>query len=210
MKRGKFIVFEGLDGSGKTTQLKALHSYLTKEKQMKCKTDFEPSDNLLGALARAAIKKRVSFESQTMALLFAADRYEHVTSDIIPHLDSGIHVLCDRYVLSNLAYQGLSLSFDDIFEYNKAAVSLLFPDLTIFIDTDPQETAERIDKSRISGELFDEHGIAVRQSFHKAIEKLTEKGIFTKSNLLIIKGNQSEEAITREIITSVLQHMVVC
>jgi dTMP kinase len=200
MSRGKFIVFEGLDGSGKTTQLNSLYNYISKEKNIKCKKDYEPSDGLLGAMARAAIKKRVSFEPQTMALLFAADRYEHIKNDIIPHLEGGIHVLCDRYVLSNLAYQGLALDCNEIYEYNKASINLLFPDLTVFIDTDPAETAERIGKSRIGNELFDEHGAAVRQSFHKAIEQLTEKGILNESNLLIIKGNRPEEIINREII----------
>jgi len=201
MKKGKFIVFEGLDGSGKTTQLHALHSYLSKEKGLKCRLDYEPSENLLGALARGAIKKKMYFEPQTMALLFAADRFEHIHHDIKPYLDKGIHVICDRYVFSNFAYQGLACDFNDIFEYNKASMKLLMPDLTIFVDTEPEETAERIGKSRIGNELFDKEGVSVRENFHRAFEFLKEKGLM--GELLVVKGNQSEEAITKEIIAHI-------
>jgi dTMP kinase len=109
-----------------------------------------------------------------------------------------VHVICDRYVFSNFAYQGLELDFDTIYEVNKAAMNLLMPDITIFIDTEPAETLERIGKSRVGNELFDKHGIAVRENFYKAFEFLKEKGLL--ENLLIVKGGQSEEAIAAEII----------
>jgi dTMP kinase len=200
MKKAKFIVFEGLDGSGKTTQLKALAGYITKEKGLKCREEREPAESLPGALARSAIKKKAQFEPQTMALLFAADRYEHI-HEIMPYLEEGINVICDRYVFSNFAYQGLALDFETIYEINKAAMELLMPDLTIFIDTEPQETASRIAGSRVGNELFDEQGIAVRESFYSAFDFLKEKGLM--GELLIIKGNQSEEKITAEIINYV-------
>ncbi|MCL2018408.1 MAG: dTMP kinase [Oscillospiraceae bacterium] len=214
MKKGTFIVFEGLDGSGKTTQLKSLHTYITKEKGIKCKEEREPSEGLPGALARGAIKRKMQFEPHTMALLFAADRYEHIKHDIQPYLDKGIHVICDRYVLSNFAYQGLACDFDSVYEYNKAAMSLLMPNLTVFIDTEPEESAQRMEKSRIGDELFDKDGVLIRQSFYNAIDFLTQKGfleVFDKNNLdssdncnksklVIIKGNQSEIELTAEII----------
>lgn len=200
MKKGLFIVFEGLDGSGKTTQLKALCNYLTKEKNLKCREEREPGESLPGALARSAIKKQLKFEPQTMALLFAADRYEHI-HEIKPYLNEGINVICDRYVFSNFAYQGLALDFETIYEINKAAMELLMPDLVIFVDTEPAETLERIGKSRIGNELFDEQGREVRESFMRAFEFLKEKGLL--KNLLIVKGGQSQEAITSEIIEKI-------
>jgi dTMP kinase len=198
MKKGSFIVLEGLDGSGKTTQLAALHTYITKQKNARCRREFEPSDNLLGAMARSAIKKKMQFEPQTLALLFAADRYEHITHDIKPYLEQGIHVLCDRYVFSNFAYQGIALDFDTIYEINKAAMQLLMPDIVIFVDTEPAETLERIGKSRVGNELFDKQGREVRENFYKAFEFLKEKGLL--KNLLVVKGGQGEQAITGEII----------
>ncbi|MCL2697949.1 MAG: dTMP kinase [Oscillospiraceae bacterium] len=198
MKKGLFIVFEGLDGSGKTTQMNALYNYLTKEKDIKCRKEREPSESLPGALARSAIKKQLRFEPQTMALLFAADRYEHIIHDIQPYLNSGAHVLCDRYVFSNFAYQGLELDFETIYGVNKTAMEMLMPDITVFIDTEPAETLERIGKSRVGNELFDKKGAAVRESFYKAFDFLGEKGLV--KNLLIVKGNQTAEAITSEII----------
>jgi dTMP kinase len=198
MKKGLFIVFEGLDGSGKTTQLHALGKYFTKEKNIKCREEREPGESLPGALARSAIKKQTSFTPQTMALLFAADRYEHITHDIKPYLDEGIHVLCDRYVFSNFAYQGLELDFETIYEINKASMQLLMPDITFFIDTEPAETLERIGKSRVGNELFDKKGREVRDNFYKAFDFLKEKGLI--KSLKIINGGQEEEKITFEII----------
>jgi dTMP kinase len=201
VKKGLFIVFEGLDGSGKTTQLNALCKYLTKEKGFKCRQEREPGDSLPGALARSAIKKQTRFEPQTMALLFAADRYEHIIHDIKPYLDEGVNVLCDRYVFSNFAYQGLALDFKTIYGINKAAMELLMPDITFFIDTEPAETLARIGKSRVGNELFDKRGREVRESFMKAFDYLTEKSLL--KNLMIIDGGQAEEAITAEIISHI-------
>ncbi|MDR2558134.1 MAG: dTMP kinase [Oscillospiraceae bacterium] len=199
MKKSLFIVFEGLDGSGKTTQMNALYKHLTKEKNIKCRQEREPGESLPGALARSAVKKKTKFEPQTMALLFAADRYEHIVNDIQPYLDEGVHVLCDRYVFSNFAYQGLELDFETIYEVNKAAMELLMPDVIIFIDTDPAETLARIGKSRVGNELFDKQGVAVRENFYKAFDYLKEKNLI--KNLLTVKGSQSEEAVTSEIIS---------
>jgi dTMP kinase len=200
MKKGTFIVFEGLDGSGKTTQLHALVKHLQNQKGIKCKEEREPSDGLLGLMARGAVKKKFRFEQQTLALLFAADRYEHIKDDILPCLEQGVHVVCDRYVFSNFAYQGLSCDFEVIYEYNRAAMELLMPDLTVFIDTPPEKTSERIGQNRVGKELFDDAGVAVRESFLKAFDFMKEKGVFNETKrLIIIDGNRQEDEITREI-----------
>ncbi|MDR0222103.1 MAG: dTMP kinase [Oscillospiraceae bacterium] len=212
-KKGIFIAFEGLDGSGKTTQLQALRDYMLNEKNTKCKEECEPSDGLLGIMARGAVKKKIYFEPQTMALLFAADRYEHVTNDIKPYIDKGFHVLSDRYVLSNFAYQGMTCDFETIYNYNKAAMDLLMPDLTVLIDAAPEKSMERIEETRLKKELFDDDGGAISPNYLSAIEWLAKKGLVEiiggcspagdngVPKVLIVDGNRHEAAVSREIIS---------
>lgn len=192
-KKGVFIAFEGLDGSGKTTQLNLLHNRLLARK-IKCQQEREPSDGLLGLIARGAIKKKISLSAQTMALLFAADRYEHVLNDIKPYLDKGVHVLTDRYILSSFAYQGMTSSFDELYTYNKHAIELLMPDLTIYIDADPKRCLRRMGISRIGKELYDREGIAVKENFYTAMEKLRDMSTF-----FIVNGDQDPAIVSDEI-----------
>ncbi len=193
MNKGVFIAFEGLDGSGKTTQLKVLKDKLL-ERKIKCRDEREPSDGVLGLIARDAIKKKISLSPQAMALLFAADRYEHVLNDIKPCIDKGVHVLTDRFLFSNFAYQGLTSSYEDLYLYNKNTIELLMPDLTIFIDTEPGVSLNRIELNRTEKELFDNEGAAVRANFLGIIDKMRDK---TKT--MIFDGNRPQEAIADEI-----------
>lgn len=93
-----FVVFEGLDGSGTSTQLAIIGAWLG------CFTTFEPTNGPIGALIREKLREG-GFSNETMALLFAADRKEHLEKEIEPRLARGEVVLCDRYVMSSLAYQ---------------------------------------------------------------------------------------------------------
>jgi len=196
MDKGVFIAFEGLDGSGKTTQMNALRDKLLKRK-IKCRDEREPSDGIIGLIARGAIKKKISISAHAMALLFAADRYEHVINDIKPYIDKGVHVLTDRFLFSNFAYQGLTSSFEDLYNYNKETIELLMPDLTIFVDVDPRVSLNRIGVSRVGKELYDRKGEGVRSNFLVAFEKMKE--IQGTNNILVVNGNQPEEVVTDEI-----------
>jgi len=196
MKKGAFIAFEGLDGSGKTTQFNAIRDKLTKRK-IKCKEEKEPSDrNLIGLMIRGIIKEArgLTVSPVSLAKLFSVDRYEHVVNDIKPYIDKGGHVLIDRFIFSSFAYQGLTCSFDEIYYYNRDVIKLLMPDLTVFIDTDPKICLRRINNTRVGKELFDSKGIAVREKFFDAFGKLKDA-----ANILVIDGNQPAEVITDEI-----------
>jgi len=196
MKKGVFIAFEGLDGSGKTTQFNAISDRLTKH-GVKCKTEKEPSEsNLIGLLLRGIIKKLhgLSVSPVSLAKLFSVDRYEHVLHDIKPYIKNGGHVLMDRYVFSSFAYQGLTSTFEDIYLYNRDAIKLLMPDITIFIDTPPEICLERINKNRVGNELFDYNGVEVRKNFFNAFEKMKDT-----VKVEIINGNQSTEVLTDAI-----------
>jgi dTMP kinase len=143
--RGPFIVLEGIDGSGTTTQLHALRDHFQRTGRRAFFT-HEPSLGPAGMLARLALQKRLvgaafelhdpadtarpaspDFDPVALALLFAADRADHVATQLRPNLDAGRVVVCDRYLLSTLAYQGQTCDVEWLLEINRPAVR---PDLT--------------------------------------------------------------------------------
>ncbi|MCL2360965.1 MAG: dTMP kinase [Defluviitaleaceae bacterium] len=195
MKKGIFIAFEGLDGSGKTTQFNAIKNKLAKI-GINCIGEKEPSDrNPIGLLLQDIVRNiGLTVSPISMAKLFSVDRYEHVINNIKPCIDSGGHVLIDRYVFSSFAYQGLDLNFEDIFHYNRDAIELLMPDITIFVDVAPEVCLERINNNRIRKELFDDNGVDLRERFFDAFERMKDT-----AKVLIVDGNRSADAVTDEI-----------
>src|SRR5438132_954411 len=147
---GRFIVFEGLDGAGTTTQSRLLAEKL----QSKGRTVFlahQPSDGPVGLLIRQILAGRTAtpqadgklgvVDERVMALLFAADRLDHLTAQIEPRLARGEDVILDRYTLSSLAYQGASVSHDFIQLANRYARK---PDLTLFLYVPASAALERV------------------------------------------------------------------
>lgn len=176
-KRGKFIVFEGLDGCGKTTQLKLLQDRLsTVCREHKCFETREPSDSVPGLICRGVSKQSIFVEPETEALLYAADRSEHVLNEILPQLDKGNHVLCDRYYFSNFAYQTLSSDIENLMAYNKMVMEMLKADVTIFIDVAPEECERRRSLKRATKEMYEkvEQARIIRENYLAAFERLKE------------------------------------
>lgn len=148
MERGKFIVFEGTDGSGKSTQQKLLYKYLT-QKGILCHSTSEPTDSPFGALIRSCLSGRVETDEKALSALFAADRLDHIrnkVNGIEEKLKRGIHVLCDRFYLSSFAYNGAFSDLEWIISLNRPAMELLRPDLTLFLDIPPERSMERVHK----------------------------------------------------------------
>ena len=151
-KRGAFIVIEGLDGSGKTTQAKLLVQKLRSSHNAVYTT--EPSRGKIGSFLR----KRCLYEEERLdcvveALLFAADRVEHVQNEVVPALNEGKLVVSDRYVYSSLAYQGSAgLDIDWIDAINKHALK---PDLAVFIDVAPEIVLERLYRKKSVMEILE-------------------------------------------------------
>lgn len=144
--RGKFIVFEGADGSGKSTQIKLLSKYL-KSKDVPCFLTGEPTDSPFGALIRSCLHGRLETDEHTIAALFAADRLDHIrnrVNGIESKLSQGITVLCDRYYLSSFAYNGGFVDLDWVISLNATAMAELKPDLTIFLDLATEESMARV------------------------------------------------------------------
>ncbi|QEN03273.1 dTMP kinase [Thiospirochaeta perfilievii] len=191
-----FIVLEGLDGAGTTTQLNSLTAKLIEDNLTVFKT-FEPTDQNIGRLIRSVLQKKISLEAKTISKLFVADRYEHIygKDGIIEHLDNGEYVICDRYLFSSLAYQSPDCDFDFVYNINK---DYPLPEYLFFISTPVEVCQERLDKRGDEKELFDakEFQKQVVSFYNKALEIYKDSGI----NIQIIDGNKSPNDITNEIL----------
>lgn len=168
---GCFIVFEGIDGAGTTTQAERYGSALRKRRRLAHVTR-EPSAGPVGSLIRQVLTRRITVptnnQSEMMALLFAADRLDHVESEIAPFLRDGYVVISDRYDLSSLAYQSTSASIEDtdpanvvewIRTLNRDARR---PDVTVVIDVKPEVAAARRRARGGPIELFDQPELQAR------------------------------------------------
>ncbi|MDH5753838.1 MAG: dTMP kinase [Candidatus Bathyarchaeota archaeon] len=186
---------EGLDGCGKTTQTKLLVRRLRKKGYDAVYT-AEPSCGEIGKFIKKYClhgKKRVS--SIVEALLFAADRYEHVENEIIPALDEGRLVVSDRYVYSSLAYQGAAgLDLKWIEKINEHAMR---PDLAIFVDVEPEVVIHRLKPKKSVMENL-ETQLKVREVYMKFVEK---------GELVKTDGNKSKKEVADDILKVVLRFL---
>ncbi|MGO1468503.1 MAG: dTMP kinase [Tissierella sp.] len=143
---GVFITLEGPDGSGKSTIIGLIGEYLEKEGIEFIKTR-EPGGTAIGEEIRDIIldNKNTNMSYQTEALLYAASRGQHIHEKILPGLKAGKVVLCDRFILSSLAYQGVGreLGIKKVKAINDFAIGDVYPDLTLFFHIDPKKTLER-------------------------------------------------------------------
>ncbi|WP_218221823.1 dTMP kinase [Nesterenkonia sp. Act20] len=146
IRRGGFIAFEGGDGAGKTTQLALLESWFH-ERSLPYERTREPGGTPIGERIRSLVLEHGQGEvdPRTEALLFAASRAAHVVQRIEPALEAGRFVLCDRYVDSSVAYQGVGrqLGTEAVAEVNAFATGGLQPDLTVVLDIEPAAARAR-------------------------------------------------------------------
>ena len=150
--KGKFLVFEGLDGSGKSTQADLLLSYLKKNKK-KAHFTSEPTRYLIGGLIKSFVTHDWKSTPECLQLLFAADRAHHLDKEIIPFLKKGISVISDRYFLSSLAFGALEIKDGDwLSDINQKFIS---PDLTIILKVRPRSCVRRMAGERFSLSLFE-------------------------------------------------------
>lgn len=165
--KGLFITFEGVDGCGKSTQLRLLGDYLT-EKGYDPVFTREPGGCALAEKIRGLLLdvENSEMDKKTEALLYAAARAQHITQVIRPALDKGRIVLCDRFIDSSLAYQGVGrgLGINNIMEINRFAMGGIMPDKTFFLDFPPELAFERMSKKRVHDRLEQE-----AMQFHKML-----------------------------------------
>lgn len=194
--RGKFIVFEGTDGSGKSTQMKLLGKYLAAK--VPVYSTHEPTDSPFGALLHACMNGRIETGEHAIAALFAADRLDHIqnpVNGILAKLEAGYTVLCDRYYFSSFAYNGGFVSPEWVEELNRPAMELLRPDLVIFLDLTPEEGMKRVAR-RGETERYEtlEKQKKIRNRFFEVFEKY--KGV---ENVAVIKSEEEKERTQQSI-----------
>lgn len=202
-RSGRLIVLEGLDGAGTTTQVERLAAALRAEGQSVL-TTREPSDGPVGVLIRQALTGRLvlpggagPLASETLALLYAADRTDHLRAKVLPALEAGQVVLSDRSVLSSLAYQGASLPMEWVESINAHAVPA---DLTLFVGVSIEVAARRRAARGGPEELFDaeEKQRRISRQYEAAI-RLRGK----REHVVRIDGDQTVEAVTAECLAQV-------
>ena len=195
---GLFVTFEGGDGSGKTTQAGLLESWLTEQGRGVVRTR-EPGGTDLGLeLREIVLHRRGHIAPRAEALLYAADRAQHVETLVRPALDRGDVVVQDRYIDSSVAYQGAGrvLGGDEVRDLSRWAVEGLAPDLTVLLDLDEAAARSRLDASRttydrLEAEAQDFHA-RVRAAFLAIAEAEPER-------VLVVDATQPVDAIAASV-----------
>lgn len=206
MRKNLFIAFEGIDGSGKSTQVKLLTETLKKEGH-KVYSTFEPTDSPIGSLIRNIFNRRIQADHKTIAGLFVADRLDHLlnaTNGILKKLEEGYTVITDRYYFSSYAYHGTHMSMDWVIEANALSAELLRPDINIYIDMLPEESMQRLMGGRSSLEIYEtlDNLKNVREQYLIAFEK--QKHV---ENICRIPGNRPPEMVAEEILLTVKKYL---
>ncbi len=195
---GRFLVFEGIDGSGKSTQIKRIHERLSQNKQSVAAT-FEPTDGPVGSLIRKMLSGSVETDQLTIASLFAADRTDHLLNrenGVKAMVDRGKVVLCDRYYFSSYAYHAQYMDMDWVIQANSLNAKILRPNATLFIDVDPEVCLERIVANRDSLDMYEKIDILkrVRENYFLAFERLKDQ-----EKVIIINGNETPARVEENI-----------
>jgi len=199
MQRGKFIVLEGTDGSGKSTHAKLLAAALG-ERNIPTMHTFEPTDRPVGQLLRRYLKGEISTCERTIAGLFLADRLDHIThpEGLIATLDKGITVICDRYYYSSIAYNCMSESTEWVTSLNMAAKELLSPDLVIYLDLSPEEMEKRL-VNRDYKEIYEtvEYQRKVRARYMDALNALGDR-------VALVPCNRPKPQVAEDVLRAAL------
>ena len=198
MKKNFFIALEGLDGSGKSNQIKLLAEKL-KGQGLKIFTTAEPTNSRIGHIIKDIFKHKMEADHRTIAALYAADRLDHLTNKmdgILRKMEEGYTVITDRYYFSSYAYHGTHMDINWVITANSLSADLLRPDLNIYIDISPEESMRRLNKGRDSIELYEstENLRQVREKYFEAFEILRDR-----ENICIVNGDRPEKEIANDI-----------
>jgi len=194
-KPGKFIVFEGLDGAGQSTQVSLLAKRLQKEGH-KILLTKEPTNNLVGGLIRGALTHEWKPTNRIIQLLYAADRGHHLQREILPALEKGFTVICDRYFYSTIAFGSIDMEISWLKTINEPYPE---PDLAFYIKVRPQTSMARMQGSRFELELFE------KERELGLVAKTYDQLVAENPVLQSIDGERGIEEIHEEIYQSCLK-----
>ena len=199
-----FITFEGPEGSGKTTVLKAVAEKLAQHYDVI--STREPGGVPTGEEIRKVVLEGNQMDIRTEAMLFAASRREHLVEKVIPALRNNQIVLCDRYIDSSLAYQGYArgIGIEEVKALNEFAINGLYPDLTIYLDVSAEVGRERIlsnqrDQNRLDQEDIDFHEKVIER-YHQVIHNEPER-------FVQIDADQSIEEVVLATYQSIIKYL---
>ncbi|MEO1761703.1 MAG: dTMP kinase [Cyanobacteria bacterium J06629_18] len=207
--QGKLIVFEGVEGCGKTTQMQLCYEWL-QSLGIAVVTTREPGGTELGLHLRSLLLENTKDEAisaTTELLLYAADRSQHVEQELLPNLKSGKIILCDRYLDSTVAYQGYGRNLDInlIHQLNSIATSGLKSDLTLWLDLDVEQGMARKRKSGDKADRIEQEKI----DFHRRVQKgYKDQAALSPERNLKIEADLNKEDVQkqiRQVLTSKLQ-----
>lgn len=204
-KESKFIVFEGIDGAGKSTQIELLKTAL-ENRGIRCKTTAEPTDLPSGREIRAALGGKIKKAPMEMAEMFAFDRALHNTHPEIGvngMLDEGFTVISDRYYYSSLAYQGSVLGYETVAALNLDREDIRTPDICIFLDLTPEKSLERIGKRGEATEIYEnfDYLTKTRETFFSVFEKLRKRG----EKITVIDASGTVEEVAERVIAAAFE-----
>lgn len=200
MKRGYFFSAEGNEGAGKSTIVKIASQYLA-SKGLEVVTSREPGGIAIAEQIREVIldRRNTKMDGRTEALLYAAARRQHFVEKISPLLQAGKTVICDRFIDSSLAYQGYArgLGIEEVLLINRFAIENVFPDLTLYLDVDPEVGLKRIHEqqgreiNRLDLESLSFHH-KVREGYLEVMKRFPER-------IVKIDANRSLEHVFEEV-----------
>ncbi len=200
--KGLFIALEGPDGSGKSTMVRLVGDYL-KKRNIDYLTTREPGGTDIGEEIRSIIldKENTSMSKEAEALLYAASRAQHVDEKIRPAVEAGRLVICDRFLWSSLAYQGVGrdLGIEEVKEINDFAIAGMYPDLILFFDIDPKVTLARKTKN-LAGDRLELEGNDFHDKVYEGYKSLLDK---YPENVKVIDARGSVDQVFQETIAEI-------
>lgn len=202
ISNAKFIVLEGIDGSGTTSNAKYLVETLN-ELGIKSIYTNEPNlNNPIGALIKQDLLKRDDIDPESMLLMFAADRRQHINSRIWPALENNTWVVCDRYIMSTLSYQ---IQFCNAEMVYYLCQGLLIPDLTLYLDIPSDQGLKRVEtrNSNSQKEIYEKNDLLskVRDEYLQ-LANLETPNFFSKKTV-IIDSSKSKDNVEQEILEEI-------
>ena len=207
MERGKFIALEGIDGSGKSTQIQRLVGRLAGQ-GVTCHATREPTGRPVGALIRQALTGQTPLDPRVIGALYAADRIDHLVNGedgLLSLVERGVTVVTDRYYFSSYAYHSVDMDMDWVIGANSVSAGLLRPTLTVFLDVPVELALERIRRGRDRVELFEKEDRLrkTRALYFDAFERLKET-----ETVAVVDGDGPEDEVAERVWAAVSPYFV--
>jgi dTMP kinase len=203
----KFITLEGTEFSGKSTQSKMLHKYFVNS-GVKAISTREPGGTSFGEVLRELFIKSENLASETELMLNMAARSEHINKVIIPAMNVGINVICDRFIDSTCVYQGIvgNLGIEKVLDFHSKLFNNILPDITFFLDIPPEIALERKFTRKEEANRFDDQNLEYHNAIYKGFKAMAKAN---PDRIISIDATLSIQEIHNNIV-GVYEHKIYC